>query len=239
MTSVALHAVLLLAIFGRPGGELAAAGGGEAEGPVEPYVAVELSGRAGAEQPDPAQTHAAQVAQLLARLRQADPAIAIPLSQDQSRVSARSLLDAVEAARAERSHGDAEGVGEGKVERDDGGQGAGRNRDGQVAQPSAGPRSSAPTSGKGAGAGGLFGFVEPCWKKLPGRSGVAVRLEVILDAGGQIASPPKILRPDNARPSDARLIAEARAIAALTNCLPYTGAGRLSGRPQIVDFPTL
>ncbi|MFT4252063.1 MAG: hypothetical protein QM608_06235 [Caulobacter sp.] len=235
--SVGLHALLLQAIFGLPGGELAAAGGGEAEAPVEPYVALELSGRVGAEQPDAAQTQSAQIAQLLAKLRQTDPAVAIPVPQDQPHASARSLLEAVEHARSERSRGDASGLGQGKGQRDDGGQGAGRDREGQTAKPSAGPRSSAAINGKGAGAGGLFGFVEPCWQKLPGRSIVAVKLEVTLDSRGLIASPPKILRPDNAPPSNARLIAEARAIAALSGCLPYTGAGGFAGHPQAVDFP--
>lgn len=234
--SAAFHAVLLLAMFGQAGGDLPQAGGGEAVGPVEPYVAIELSGRASEEQPDPAQEQSAQIAQLLTRLRQADPEIAIPVTQTtQPRSSARSLFEAVEAARTRQSRGDQQGEGRGKGQEDRGGEGAGRET-GQAAKPAAGPRSASPTKGKGAGGGGLFGFVEPCWKKLPGRSTVPVQLEVTLDHRGLISTPPRIVRPQGGPPSEARLIAEARAIAALSACLPYTAGPSGPGGSHTVSF---
>ncbi|MEH0196195.1 hypothetical protein V7S57_09490 [Caulobacter sp. CCNWLY153] len=225
-------------MFGQAGGDLPMAGGGETVGAVEPYVAIELSGRAGEEQPDPAREQSAQIAQLLTRLRQADPEIAIPVTQAaQPRSSARSLFEAVEASRTRQSRGDQQGEGRGKGQDDRGGEGAGRETGQAAAKPAAGPRSASPTKGKGAGGGGLFGFVEPCWKQLPGRSTVPVQLEVTLDHRGLMAAPPRIVRPESGPPGEARLVAEARAIAALSACLPYTGSQALTRQAHRVDFP--
>ncbi len=225
-------------MFGQTGGDLPQAGGGKTGGPVEPYVAIELSGRAGEEQPDPTEKQSAQIAQLLTRLRQADPETAIPVAQaSQPRNAARSLFEAVEAARARQSRGDQHSEGRGKGEEDRGGEGAGRESGPAAAKPAVGPRSASPAQGKGAGGGGLFGFVEPCWKKLPGRSTVPVQLEVTLDHRGLMATPPRIVRPNSDIPSEARLIAEARAIAALSACLPFIGSQPLNGRTQSIIFP--
>ena len=79
-----------------------------------------------------------------------------------------------------------------------------------------------------ASAGELWGQVEPCWRRIGGRSTVPVTLEVTLDAQGGLAGPPRILRPDGDRPTEQRLLAEARALEAIHACLPYRTA-RLSG----------
>jgi hypothetical protein len=77
-------------------------------------------------------------------------------------------------------------------------------------------------------AGELWGQVEPCWRRIGGRSTVPVMLEVTLDGLGGLAGPPRILRPDGGRPSEQRLLAEAQALEAIHACLPYRTAG-LSG----------
>lgn len=76
-----------------------------------------------------------------------------------------------------------------------------------------------------AGGGGLWGQVEWCWAKLPMRSPVLVTLVVRLDAKGGIVAPPTIIRPSGAYPDRARLIAEAKALAALVGCVPYRTEG--------------
>ena len=50
-------------------------------------------------------------------------------------------------------------------------------------------------------------------------------LEVTLDSKGSLAGPPRILRPEGGRPDEARLVAEAQALAAIQACLPYRAVG--------------
>jgi hypothetical protein len=84
--------------------------------------------------------------------------------------------------------------------------------------------------GAAASSGGLWGQIEPCWRKLPNRSPVPVTLEIALSPEGRIATPPKIIRPSAETPSDSRLISEARALEAVTGCVPYHGADLASNR---------
>ncbi|HEX7761126.1 MAG TPA: hypothetical protein VF459_16590 [Caulobacteraceae bacterium] len=81
--------------------------------------------------------------------------------------------------------------------------------------------SKATGPGSAASSGGLWGQIEPCWRRMPNQSAVPVKLEVQLDDKGMIAKPPRILRPDSSVPDERRLIAEARALAAISACLPY------------------
>jgi hypothetical protein len=142
------------------------------------------------------------------------------------------LFDAVERERAARDAGSS-----GKSDRDHGGQGADASAPEAKAMDKAGPRARADNPTKASsGAGSLWGFLEPCWKKLPGRSVVPVTLEIALDARGMISTPPRIVRPSNAAPTEARLIAEARALAALGGCLPYSGPDGAHGAPIKVEF---
>jgi hypothetical protein len=86
-----------------------------------------------------------------------------------------------------------------------------------------------------AGAPGLSGLMEPCWRKLEAGSVLPVVLEVTLDLGGQIAKPPKIVRSENVPLDEPRLRAEARALAALSACLPR-GGSRFGGQTYRLEF---
>ncbi len=90
-------------------------------------------------------------------------------------------------------------------------------------------------AGTDADQGLLWPQVAPCWDKLPNLSTVPVTLEVSLNDKGQIALPPKIVRPTAAAADQMRLIAEARALAAVSACVPYHVA---AGAPRTVrvDF---
>jgi hypothetical protein len=75
--------------------------------------------------------------------------------------------------------------------------------------------------GADADQGPLWPQIESCWDKLPNLSTVPVTLEVSLNDKGQIAVPPKIVRPTTAAADQMRLLAEARALAAVSACVPY------------------
>ena len=90
------------------------------------------------------------------------------------------------------------------------------------------------TAGTSGSTGGLWGRIEPCWRDLGSGSTVPVTLEVALDPDGRISIPPKILRGPIAA-DEARLRAESRALAALSACLPRSGAG-FGGRVYTLEF---
>ena len=60
-----------------------------------------------------------------------------------------------------------------------------------------------------------------------------VTLDVALNDHGLVALPPTIIRPSTAAPDEARLIAEARALASITACAFYHTLG-LPGSTQTV-----
>lgn len=78
-------------------------------------------------------------------------------------------------------------------------------------------------SGAATSSGGLWGQIEPCWRKLPNRSTIPVTLEIALGPEGRIATPPKIIRPTAEAPTEARLLSEARALESVQACVPYHG----------------
>jgi hypothetical protein len=132
---------------------------------------------------------------------------------------------------------DAPASGGGKGREGTGGGLAGRRDDGgDKARTSLASALGQEADGEGA-AGALWGQVQRCWSRLPGRSTVPVTLEVVLTGDGRLAKPPRIIRPGNGRPEEVRLVAEARALEAITACLPYADAGGLGGRAQRVSFP--
>lgn len=99
-------------------------------------------------------------------------------------------------------------------------------------------KSASTTAGASSEAGsiaGLWGRIEPCWRARSGRAAVPVRLEVAIDARGQLAKPPVILR-GNAAVDERRLTAEADALAALGSCLPR-GELRFRGQTYQLEFP--
>lgn len=80
--------------------------------------------------------------------------------------------------------------------------------------------------------GDLWGAVQPCWRKLGAGLSVPVALEVSLDSKGQIAVPPKIIR--NGTPNEAVLLAEAKVLSALRQCLPKNG--NFGGKVHLLQF---
>lgn len=112
------------------------------------------------------------------------------------------------------------------------------------------PAPAAPTASRAAGEdgvrpdkgaarsgapGALWGAIEPCWRELPGRSAVPVILEVSLDLGGAMTTPPRILRHRGSVVDERRLQAEARALSALAACLPRRDL-RLGGQIYRLEF---
>lgn len=120
-------------------------------------------------------------------------------------------------------------------------QGNGAQRDGQSddggreAITSRASRAGAPSQDDGSR--GLWGQVEPCWRRLKQRSTVLVTLEVVLNDEGGLAAPPRIIRPEGGRPNEQRLVAEAQALAAIQACLPYQARSSLrAGDRYRLDF---
>lgn len=102
----------------------------------------------------------------------------------------------------------------------DGDRTAGRSdARGDAARTASASRAGAPDPDDGSR--GLWGQVEPCWRKLAPKGGVPVTLKVTLDDRGRLAAPPKILRPPVGRPDEQRLLSEALALQAIQACLPY------------------
>jgi hypothetical protein len=93
-----------------------------------------------------------------------------------------------------------------------------------------------PGAGTSASSGDLWGQIKPCWDRLPPVSTVPVTLVVALDEHGRIVTPPKIIRAGGAV-DERRLISEARALAAITACVPYNDAAGPGGpRSFKVEF---
>ena len=92
----------------------------------------------------------------------------------------------------------------------------------------------APTAGA-ASSGDLWGQIAPCWKPRSAAVRTAVTLSVTLDKAGRLTIPPVIQRPRNAPPDEARLRAEASALAAIALCLP-DGDIRFGGKTFQLHF---
>ena len=80
---------------------------------------------------------------------------------------------------------------------------------------------------KGRATGDMWDQIETCWRP---DAAVPVTLEVVIDSGGRLAVPPRILRPDGARLDEPRLRAEARAVQAVASCTPFRSGAPLFGR---------
>ncbi len=235
--AILLHLALVSAFLGsRPGGVLASGGGASSVEAVEPYIVLSLSGRnrpdAAAEATTQVSQDAAALAAMMARMRDAQPEVLIASAPTAQKTSLGALFDAVQRDRVVR-----DAAASGKSNRDDGGRGADDRAPDVKPRDKVGPPSPADSNALAwTGSGSLWGFLEPCWRKLPGRSAVPVTLEVVLDGRGMIAIPPRIVRPSGAPTNEARLVAEARALAALGGCLPYHGQDGSRGAPIRVTF---
>lgn len=99
-------------------------------------------------------------------------------------------------------------------------------------------KSTGADAAKPGSVGGLWGVVQPCWKKLGKSSTRPVTLEVSLDDRGQLSVAPKVLRPVGNRVDEEQLRAEALAITALSACMPRS-APRWGGRVYRLEFSTV
>jgi hypothetical protein len=90
-------------------------------------------------------------------------------------------------------------------------------------------------AGRAGSPGGLWGVLEPCWRKLSGGNLLPVTLDVTLDLRGRIAKPPEILRAPGVPINEPRLQSEARALSALAACMPHTDR-RLGGQSYRLEF---
>jgi hypothetical protein len=220
--SAVFHGLLLLFAVATLKGSVVTGGG--AEGEDAPVVTVTLAGFEGGRH----STADVQTAELKAILRQIQNSElqAVPQTPTATtpRTSLNKLLDEIDHEAAIK---DSKTAGSGRGKSDQGGQGATTSKAPAKASDKAVDQTPSKTPGQAgasASSGALWGQVEPCWRRLPGVSAVPVTLEVILNGQGLIATPPVILRPKGSALEEQRLIAEARAIAAISACVPYVGA---------------
>lgn len=80
-----------------------------------------------------------------------------------------------------------------------------------------------------------WGRIEPCWRNLSLHAERTVTLEISLDGAGALAHPPQVIRSVDAMLDEQRLRAEARALAAVAECLPR-GDPRFAGRSYRLEF---
>jgi hypothetical protein len=184
-------------------------------------IIVTLAGRTGAPPTRSAPTPS-QLDVLFRKIRSEQSPLVVASKADPSPAALSKLFDVIDDQKPAK---DAP-VGTGKSALDQGGQGSTANgpktANEKVARGQTHPTGG--TGGSGSSAGGLWGQIKPCWDRLPNVSSVPVSLEIVLSDRGQIAVPPKIIRPDSGAPDERRLISEARALAAVTACMPYHGS---------------
>jgi hypothetical protein len=225
--SLAGHLLAVLLLLGGAAGDLVPSGasiGNGASGADEPSMTVTLVDPADqpssdASSSDAAKATAASVSQLLARLAVTAPSVAVTPASRPERTSLDEILG------EDRSDGTGKGKGQARAEQTSGGRGA--------SPPQAGPSHSGAT----ASSGGLFGQIEPCWRRQPGVSRARVKLELILSGDGRLAAPPKIIRTADMVLDERQFSAEARALNALKECLPLrrgaaTGVQEVEFRPE-------
>jgi len=214
-SSVMLHVALLALGFSSATGALVSGGEGVEEGD-KGAIAVTMVSAAPAQSTDRAvqvqnfaflyrQVLAQQQAELYAENHRAKP-----------QTSVQALFDAADRdgpKMADQASPDTKGVAE-----------AASATGNSLAPPARGQRADGETGmgpGAAASTGALWGQIEPCWRNIPDVSLVPVTLEITLDENGRITSPPIIHRPNTSTPDEHRLIAEARALAAIAACVPY------------------
>lgn len=232
IASISVHLALGLLVLGSASGTLVTGGAGGS--PEESAITVSLSGIAGSRQASTS-PNVERLKILYAKALQAQSDVEVtPDKTSQSQNLAR-LFDNIE--RDHTAQDDRNGTN-GKSDKDaqTGGGLQGKNINNPVASRSA---ATAVGPGMAASSGGLWGQIEPCWQQMPNRSAVPVTLQIKLDDTGRIAKPPVVIRPDTNHPDQRRLIAEARALAAISACLPYhMETLQLGQRDFVVHFTT-
>jgi hypothetical protein len=225
--SVALHLIFFVLITASLGGAVVTGGAGAEDGEVG-AIDISLAGPRGGARA--AQTpSSAQLEALFHKILNQQSPVTAPDKPAPPKTSLDKLYDAIDRERAPR---DAPAKRPGQGQTDKGGSGASTtgsptkapDKQGKPTNPHA-----ADGPGSAASSGWLWGQIEPCWSRLPQVSTVPVTLEIRLDLRGKIAKPPRILRPNTAAPDERRLISEARALAAVTACVPYHGAASGEG----------
>lgn len=211
--SVLFHALVFVLGFSSLRGMAVTGGGGAPDGEVN-AIPISLAGIRGPGQSQDAQSAEAMNA-LFLKIRAAQTGIA---AQDQQKPQPKSDMDRL--FDVVRDHAEEKGGGQSDI--DQGGKGAKASATAADAKAKRGPENVPDRVGSGSAAssGSLWGQIKPCWDQLPPVSTVPVTLEITLDAGGRIAIPPRIVR-SGGTPDERRLISEARALAAITACVPY------------------
>jgi hypothetical protein len=231
--STALHLLFALSIFASASGVIS---GGMPDASYGDAVEVTLSGFEGAPAPSAASNQQSELESLFQRIRatQSDlNAQSKPAEQQSDLAALLSEIDREHARTATNGAGQSQADAAGR-------KGAGSDRAGDEAQ--GGEAQAAARNGERSqdvSSGGLWGQIEPCWRRMPENSAVPVTLEVTLNDRGALAVPPRILRPMAAALTDQRLVAEARAVAAVAACAPLQAplsAGRRTFR--VVFMPT-
>lgn len=218
--SLLFHLVVAFAIFGTASGDLvsggAVSGGAVSGGDSGPAISVTL---VGSDLQPPSQ---ASVSALSVKVRHdvsTSPLVAAAATED------RQMARLLNGFRAKAAH---EPVPESRTPANGA---TGRRTDGlaEIDRDIRGPEAPA------ASTGGLWGQVAPCWRTLPVAARAPVSLEIILDSAGALRRPPRIIRPSNEPVSEARLKAEAQALAALSACMPRHDL-RFAGGVYRLDF---
>lgn len=215
--SIALHALALVSIFGSAaGGPITSGGAGGPSGPVFSVSLVDMPDA----QATPAQEAGGELQPLFARFKVAPAENAVPLAQGQASRDFAALTDRLRSREPLRPPAQS-------ARRATSEDGASDGREGRRAHDGA--------AGDNAASGALWGRIAPCWRNIPSRTRVLVTLDVTLEAGGGIARPPRIIRPDGISPDEERLAAEAAALSALAACLPRNDV-RLGGASYRLEF---
>ncbi|ATQ43431.1 hypothetical protein [Caulobacter mirabilis] len=222
--SVAGHLALGLALFGT-------LSGGGVRGAPDPFgegeaMEVSLGGNEGAaagrvsDAVDDAKV--VEIEALAARLRNVAPeGLVLERSGERPRSSLSELFNTL-------------GAGSGQGRRGEGETATGRS--GVAAEADRAMASQRGDGGSASSAGDLWGQIEPCWRRLsPPAAAPTVTLELVLNGGGGLARPPRIVRAEAGAPPETQLLAEARALTAIQTCLPYKAAG-LPGQVHRVRF---
>jgi hypothetical protein len=233
--SLAMHVVLLAAFFGGATGDIIS-GGGAADG-GDTVFEISLTGPDGEPAPSGGSPDQAKLDALFRRTMVEQSAFIATTEQPRAPSRLSALFETAEPGPGEARDTDAPRRA---PTSDDGGKSAPAD-----ARRTATPRGAADTRQPGeaaspaASTGALWGQIEPCWRRMPNTSDTPVSLEVTINARGLIAAPPKIIRPTDAPLSPRRLVAESRALAALSACVPYRTLGSSGDKAFVVDFKTL
>ncbi|MDR3509241.1 MAG: hypothetical protein P4L64_15210 [Caulobacteraceae bacterium] len=240
ITSILFHVGLFILCFATLKGA-AVSGGAGMEAGVPDAIVVSLAGLRGGARASAPPSQAALNA-IFQHIRDEQSPIQASPDKTSPRTSLDKLFDVIDQQRSAHDRSQANAAhGQGTSDLDRGGTGSAKDGSPSTDRDKlgkAGAAKSATGPGSASSTGNdLWGQIAPCWGRLPQVSTVPVTLEITLNAKGLIATPPKIVRPGSGAPDERRLISEARALAAVTACVPYHGDA-LAGNAGVfrVDF---